>query len=57
MKKYVCKGELHAMNTEFQLSDDPKSTEQQISGRMRRAGRGSVWSAARIAANRQSQYH
>ena len=36
------------MNAEIQLSDDTKSTEQQIMARMRRAGRGSVWSAAQL---------
>lgn len=36
------------MNAEVQLSDDAKSTEQQIVARMRRAGRGSVWSAAQL---------
>jgi len=36
------------MNVGVQLSGDAKSTEQQIMARMRRAGRGSVWSAAQL---------
>ena len=36
------------MNAELPLADDAKSTEQHIMARMRRAGRGSVWSAAQF---------
>ena len=36
------------MNAEIQSSDDAKSTEQHIMARMRRVGRGSVWSAAQL---------
>ena len=36
------------MNTELRLAEEAKSTEHQIMARMRRAGRGSVWSAAQF---------
>lgn len=36
------------MNVELLSADEKKSTEQQIMARMRRAGRGSVWSVAQF---------